>query len=1054
MAFPTLKRQASQGYASNTFIDATIPSVTDVTDGCVILVVTTRDSSTHSLLSGSGWFEMGQIARTSGAVGTTSYWGRYTTGSMSTPRIAKTGSALTWYATCIVIDGVETLPVIQTESLGTGTSSAAQTTTAITPPAGDTLVFGFFSDARTTTLSGTASSPAIEYVDSFNATYDVWHYAAYKQVSTPASTTVTVTPTSTASMREIAFAVQGYATNTTPSFTIQPTFATGRSYNFGPVGTIPSIGSGAGMGGTISFRATDAEETGANALSYTIRTSATPGAGTQIASGTCTSGITESVAVTNSTTGLTSNGLKTVYVHVSDGTNTAVSSSLQFRVDESTSQTATLISTDPTTVNDYERYRVTFTPTDANSPDAGSLRYEIRTGTGGTGTQLASGSASHNVPITTLYFNDAALTTGSNTRYIRIQDSGGNIAETSFTVTKALTRVWDQVTPMAVGGDDWGFIWATGAATTFGNTYTVNPVGWNASTARWGFGTRFVLDAEPAASIDYAMLRMAITTVNTADFTVRIRGVLELDPAAPLAAATVNAWTFTTAFVDWNVDQHTEGMPVETPDLSPILEELVAQPGWTAGNHIILDFRDRDLSSYPGNNDNYRRYDSYESNDTIPRFYVDWASAQTYDETTTTSSNIYSVETSDVEGILIDAIGGDHVIMGSVTTGSIDGVVYVDTDLVGEIPVRTDGVDLVQQYDLTDTPSLIYAESTSTIEYTTMLSDNDEGPYTVFTGGADVATFIETDGSVEAILEASSTLEDHDMYILDDVVVIEVYTSGFAGLAGDLDDSNPVTIYVETYGTDFFELGPQVYDETGNEIVVIYPEQSGEDTETMHDLLAVHVTQVYTDSSIEFFQGRFEEFNDPVVIPFVGTGSESMVMNASLEEVFEIPIVTDGFEVQHHFEPTGEIVFGFSATSSVETYVLGETGGIVLIEVSTTAEEMTGFLEMTGAVVIGVQTLADAGMLMHETEGSTIIGIVTSGYEGNLIEEFGYPVMIEVVTTGMAEERFIRQPSRYTRSGLIVEHPYEASTLRPIYLYSRSGLVSRHEMRESQLAAT
>lgn len=78
----------------------------------------------------------------------------------------------------------------------------------------------------------------------------------------------------------------------------------------------------------ITFTATDAEQTGSNALTYYIRTSSTFGSGTQVATGTCTSGSSKVV------TGLAYNasgvveGTQTLYLHIYDGAlNTVTASS-------------------------------------------------------------------------------------------------------------------------------------------------------------------------------------------------------------------------------------------------------------------------------------------------------------------------------------------------------------------------------------------------------------------------------------------------------------------------------------------------------------------------------------------------------------------------------------------------------------------------------------------------------------------------------------------------------------------------------------------------------
>ena len=105
--------------------------------------------------------------------------------------------------------------------------------------------------------------------------------------------------------------------NTAPTITAGPT----TTYASGTC-TTPTVTWG------VTFTATDSEQTGADALTYYIRTSSTFGAGTQVATGTCTSGASKVV------TGLAYNasgvveGTQTLYLHIYDGAlNTVTASS-------------------------------------------------------------------------------------------------------------------------------------------------------------------------------------------------------------------------------------------------------------------------------------------------------------------------------------------------------------------------------------------------------------------------------------------------------------------------------------------------------------------------------------------------------------------------------------------------------------------------------------------------------------------------------------------------------------------------------------------------------
>ena len=97
------------------------------------------------------------------------------------------------------------------------------------------------------------------------------------------------------------------ALNTAPTITVAPTVSYGSLTRLGPNNS-PAV---------VSFTATDAEQTGADELSYTIRT-ATAGGGTLVGSGTCTSGASKNHNIANADAGLV-DGSQTLYLRVFDG---------------------------------------------------------------------------------------------------------------------------------------------------------------------------------------------------------------------------------------------------------------------------------------------------------------------------------------------------------------------------------------------------------------------------------------------------------------------------------------------------------------------------------------------------------------------------------------------------------------------------------------------------------------------------------------------------------------------------------------------------------------
>ena len=99
-----------------------------------------------------------------------------------------------------------------------------------------------------------------------------------------------------------------YTPATPPTITSGPTttYASGTA-------TTPTVTWG------VTFTATDAEQTGSDALTYYIRTSSTFGGGTQVATGTCTSGASKVLTgLAYNASGLVE-GSQTLYLHIYDG---------------------------------------------------------------------------------------------------------------------------------------------------------------------------------------------------------------------------------------------------------------------------------------------------------------------------------------------------------------------------------------------------------------------------------------------------------------------------------------------------------------------------------------------------------------------------------------------------------------------------------------------------------------------------------------------------------------------------------------------------------------
>jgi len=215
-----------------------------------------------------------------------------------------------------------------------------------------------------------------------------------------------------------------YTTNTAPTISINPYASYGSYTRTGPSNT-PF---------TVSFTATDAEQNGANQLTYYIHTGANR-TGTQVSTGTFTSGATSKTIAYNAS-GL-SQGSNPLYLSVYDG---AVYSSTNpsFTVyRDDTTPSASGISHNPNPVTSTNQYTTTFTVNDTYSTNGGEQRWWVRTASGGGGTQLASGTATAGNQVTTgTITTDTALTNGAS-RYIRLCDGANNCSDTSFTVVKS-----------------------------------------------------------------------------------------------------------------------------------------------------------------------------------------------------------------------------------------------------------------------------------------------------------------------------------------------------------------------------------------------------------------------------------------------------------------------------------------------------------------------------------------------------------------------------------------------------------------------------------------
>lgn len=116
-------------------------------------------------------------------------------------------------------------------------------------------------------------------------------------------------------------------------------------------------------------------------------------------------------------------------------------------------------------------------------------------------------------------------------------------------------------------------------------------------------GIRFPgVEIPQGATIVSAVLRLtfAFSDIGTV-VNIRIRGEDTADAAAFSTFVDFTGRPETTAFVDWdNVDPGEAGVVASTPDISPVIQEIVDGGSWASGNDIVifLDDNGSDLDAY------------------------------------------------------------------------------------------------------------------------------------------------------------------------------------------------------------------------------------------------------------------------------------------------------------------------------------------------------------------------------------------------------------------------------------------------------------------------
>ena len=115
----------------------------------------------------------------------------------------------------------------------------------------------------------------------------------------------------------------------------------------------------------------------------------------------------------------------------------------------------------------------------------------------------------------------------------------------------------------------------------------------------WQMGLQFRVDLPLPVTITTASIELTSSGDNTGSLTTEIRGV-DQDDIAPFVAGTqpsfFDLYPLTAAAASWSPPAAAAGVTSTTPELQPILQEVVDRPGWVSGNHVGFVFSEPQLS--------------------------------------------------------------------------------------------------------------------------------------------------------------------------------------------------------------------------------------------------------------------------------------------------------------------------------------------------------------------------------------------------------------------------------------------------------------------------
>ncbi len=141
-------------------------------------------------------------------------------------------------------------------------------------------------------------------------------------------------------------------------------------------------------------------------------------------------------------------------------------------------------------------------------------------------------------------------------------------------------------------------------------------------------GFRFVLDIKQGTKIKSAVVNLWQYDTNVKSPTIEISADAS-DDAVDFTVQNVASRTTTTAKVYWSLTTPgVVGALLTTDDISQVIQEIVNRPGWSAGNHIALLFKDKSTPP-PYQSANFQVY-AYDSGTNYAELVVTTQSGHVY----------------------------------------------------------------------------------------------------------------------------------------------------------------------------------------------------------------------------------------------------------------------------------------------------------------------------------------------------------------------------------------------------------------------------------------